>query len=528
MTVLDALGKIRKKLGSPADRAHGVLVLAVLLAGIALRCVAIDNPSYAPHATRQYRSAIIARATYYELSSPRDDALGAAAKRAAAEKGTLEVPLTETLAAVGYAVIGRETPVVPRLLASSFWLFGGLCVYALARMLVGREAALVALAYQVLSPHAVVIGRSFQPEALFVGSMAGALYLMVRHHRSLSVRDLCLAGAATALSILAKPMSVFFLVPAFLSLGWLRHGPRGLATHRASYAFLALAVGAPAAYYAAGSLLDDSLREQASMSFDKSAATAAWFWRGWAEMLGATHGLAVALLSLLGVIVAPRGAARALLVALWLGYVAYGFVFAYHIATHAYYQAPLSVAIALSLASLAVALFRLVRSHAAELALQVGLLVALTFQSKRQAVPQYERTDRIIQHYDSIGRTVKHSSRVVYLSPRNWGSALLYHGQVAGWFWATGEQNANKEPSARQDVRTLQRLIRNEGAEYFVATSLNELKSQDRLFKYLERKHRLVEMGKRHAIYDLRGGETPRAEVRGRRSPRDSRRHAER
>ncbi|HEX6277265.1 MAG TPA: glycosyltransferase family 39 protein, partial [Polyangiaceae bacterium] len=261
------------------NRVHVALVVMVLVGAAALRLVAIDNPSFHPHSTRQYRSAIIARAKYYALAPPRDEAEREAGVRAGELKGALEPPLTETLAAAGYAIAGRETPVVPRLLCSVLWLAGGLFVYSLARRLLGSEAALVALSYQVLSPHSVIIGRSFQPEALLVASLAGALLLMVRHHRSLAVRDLWLAGAATALSIVAKPVSVFFLVPAFCSLGWLRHGARGLLSNRATWLFLGASVGVPVASYAVGALTVDTLREQASMSLGPSLLLTPRYWR---------------------------------------------------------------------------------------------------------------------------------------------------------------------------------------------------------------------------------------------------------
>jgi len=482
------------------------LVVTLLSGAAALRLVAIDSPSFHPHSTRQYRSAIIARAKYYALAPPRDEARREAGVRAGEQKGALEPPLTETLAAAGYAVAGRETPVVPRLLCSGLWLAGGLCVYSLTRRLLGREAALVALSYQVLSPHSVIIGRSFQPEALLVASLAGALLLMLRHHRSLAVRDLWLAGAATALSIVAKPVSVFFLLPAFCSLGWLRQGVRGFLSNRATWLFGASVV-APVAYYAVGALTVDTLREQANMSLGPSMLLRLRYWRSWAEMLGETHGLFVVFFALLGVVVAPRGAARALLVALWVGYVTYGLVFAYHISTHPYYQAPLTVPIALSLASLAVALFRFVRWPAAKLGLGVALALALAYQARTKAVPEYAKTARRpIDDYRSIGKTVKHSSRVVYLSNDSWGSPLVYHGELAGWAWLSSRQASAKQRirSSRRDVRTLKRLIRDEGAEYFVTTSLRELKSQKGLSEYLERRYRLVGEGRNYAVYDLR------------------------
>jgi hypothetical protein len=491
------------------DRAHWFLVPGILVGAAALRFVALDNPSYDPHSTRQYRSAIIARAKYYAVQPPRDDARVAAAARAVEEKGALEVPLTETLAAAGYAVAGRETPAVPRLLCSLLWLAGGFFVYSLARRLVGREAALVALAYQVLSAYSVIIGRSFQPEALLVASMAGALLFVLRHHQSLAARDVWLAAAATALSIVAKPVSAFFLLPAFLGLGWLRLGARRLLFDRATWLFLAIA-GVPLAFYAASTLMGGALREQASMSLEPSLPATLRFWRNWAEMLGKTHGLAVTLLALLGAAVAPRGAARVLLVALWLGYFAYGLVFAYHISTHPYYQAPFTIPVALSLASLAVALFRFVRFTAAKLALGVTLSLALAYQAGTAAVPQYaKRPQRPLADYRAIGEAVNHSPRVVYLSNDSWGSPLVYHGEIAGWPWLSERQTDARERHSehKQDVRTLQRLIRNERAEYFVSTSVRELRSQRQLAQYLERKHRLVAEHKNYVIYELRSRE---------------------
>ena len=85
------------------------------------------------------------------------------------------------------------------------------------------------------------------------------------------------------------------------------------------------------------------------------------FYVRWKNLIGNTLGFGPFPLALLGIYLAKPGKDRALLLGTFLGYLAFGFAFSYHISTHNYYHLQLFVFISLSLAVVGKALFQRLR-----------------------------------------------------------------------------------------------------------------------------------------------------------------------
>src|SRR5687767_6824086 len=120
------------------------LIVMFLLAAL-IRRDEIRAPGFAP--TREYTSAIIARAFYYagnENIVPWRQTIAAKLKN---QQPILEPPLTEYLVSLSYRIFGNEEIFYARYFTGMFWLIGGIFMYKITRTLLSADAALFATAY---------------------------------------------------------------------------------------------------------------------------------------------------------------------------------------------------------------------------------------------------------------------------------------------------------------------------------------------------------------------------------------------
>src|SRR5678815_2611230 len=100
-----------------------VPVLTLLfLAAFGIRMLYANEPPLNFHATRQYRSLIIARGYYFDSAAGIPEWQKQVAHYSQQKQGTLEPPILEFLVSLGYHVLGGEQLWLPRLLSSLFWL----------------------------------------------------------------------------------------------------------------------------------------------------------------------------------------------------------------------------------------------------------------------------------------------------------------------------------------------------------------------------------------------------------------------
>src|SRR5688572_12762691 len=99
----------------PASR---LLLLALFVAALALRLYHVHEPPLNYHATRQYRSLLIARAYYYDMRGGTSAPQAEIARINRERQGALEPPLLEVLVATLYRLTGGERFWVPRVVSS--------------------------------------------------------------------------------------------------------------------------------------------------------------------------------------------------------------------------------------------------------------------------------------------------------------------------------------------------------------------------------------------------------------------------
>ena len=488
------------------------LVLAgVFLLACLLRLQNIEDPAADFHATRQYRSFLIARAYYFESLNPAPglpEWMRQAARASRERQGVLEPPLMELAVATAYRVTG-EAVWVPRVLSSLAWLLGGLLLHAIARRIAGREAGLCAVTVYLLAPFAVVASRSFQPDPLAVMLLLASVLAVLRYHERQSAARLLAAAAVSASAILVKPVVAFAVFGVFGSLTVVKDGVgRSLLNGRAL--IFSIASIAPALVFYGHGLSSGALRGQAHATFLPHLVLNGFFWKGWLQQIRAVAGLAPFFAGLLGVLVVRRGLPRATLVGLWLGYGAFCAVFSYHIATHDYYHLQLIPIVAMSLGPLLVMVIRNVfelnpqwywRAAAGVLAL-AALGVTAGVAAPRRAVGEPVRGARVAAE---IGQLVGHSRKVLMLAS-DYGLSLEYHGYVSGWPWPLASdlewERLAGVPALEAEERFESWFARH-SPEYFVVLDLRELEGQPDLARFLSDRFTAAARSVDYVVFDL-------------------------
>jgi hypothetical protein len=196
-----------------------VTLLCLFFAGAALRAVNVNQPLESP-SWRNADIASIARNYYREsmnLLYPRVDWRGDGPGYV-----EMEFPLYPWMIAASYKVFGPNE-IVGRFISYIFSLLAILVFFALARHLLPSVGAIAAGAFFVLSPLAIKISYSLQPEGLMFLSYLLASYAFLRWLDTDSWKYYCTALIATALAVLVKAtaahIGVFFLCALLYSRG---------------------------------------------------------------------------------------------------------------------------------------------------------------------------------------------------------------------------------------------------------------------------------------------------------------------
>jgi len=408
---------------------HWVWWLAVGLltaSGLSLRLVYLDVPPLDFPAIRQYRSALIARAsseTALRMLGPDERANAIASGR----MDDIEPPVMERLAVAAYALAGEEDLRWPRLISIAGWALAALGTAWLV-VLGGAPgwAALVALALVWWMPYGIDASRAFMPDPLMTGLLMLSLALLLRmqQHPSLSARLLMVAVLGVACYV--KPMAGLMAGPAVVLADLARHRWQGLFWSAVS---LAMAAAPAIVYYLMLVAASDSILVN---RFYPQLWGQASFWLGWVSMIDRVIGGQALLLSVACVVVAP-GMVRPVLAGTWLGYVVVGLVFPHHIHTHDYYSLPLIPLAAMSVgAGLPALLSGVSPKHRAAAGVVVGvmlLLWTLRVPEARSPWGQPQRARLRAADCARIGALVQHSGQVATLDG-DYGYPLAYHGRI--------------------------------------------------------------------------------------------------
>lgn len=502
-----------------------VLLLGILFAGaLGIRLYHIGDPPLDFHATRQYHSALLARAIYFDTSSSvteRDKIVALAAK-----PGVLEPPLMEHMTSWLYRIADRENLIIPRLMSILFWLVGAVFVYRLCVYGVSPDAALVSAAFFLFVPFGIYASRSFQPDPLMIMAVLGAVWAILRYRQVVSVRLFLVAIAFSALAVFVKPVCVFPICLAFLFTGITENGlwPTLRNTHSAVFLFLSLLP--ILLFYGYGMFVAGFLKGQAGGRFLPHLVTEGLFWKDWLWLALRVTGQGALVASLLGLSLVRLRLTKSLLAGMWGGYFVFGLVFTYHIHTHDYYHLMLIPIVAVSLGASAAALLRPLAATSGFWRWTVwGVLVFALLLYVGQAGRQLASpgAESQVQLYEEIGERVDHSTRTIFLS-RSYGKPLQYHGRLAGFNWPPPVEFRVASLRGRQLQRgkeLLDSLLLVRSPEYFIVTDCSELERQPDLKEALVGYSILVSTDE-YRIYDLRKTPEDSSRIEVREGPRES------
>jgi 4-amino-4-deoxy-L-arabinose transferase-like glycosyltransferase len=487
---------------------------SLFLIGFAIRLYWLNTPPLDFHPTRQYHSALIARSYYYEMQKDIPDWQRQVAALSAQREPSLEPPILETLSAFGYRIAGGEYLWIPRLLSIAFWLIGGVFLYSLALKMSSFVGSIVALAFYLLLPFGVQASTSFQPEPMMIMFVIIAVYLIVVYAESQSTQNLIMSAVFSALAILVKPNSLFFVYGAYISIMIYQKGDWRALLSKKSTVFFLISLLPALLFYGYGIFIAGYMRWKLQTSFVPQLLLQFDFWDGWLKRVRSVMGFTAVLGGVLGVLMFRNGWQKILLIGLWISYFVFVFAFTYHIHTHDYYHLPLILIVALSWCSGATLLFHHINSQSKErrwqFLLYSTLLVAVilstgtSIQAKRKS-PSFEGH---IQTAIAIGELVKHSTQTLVLDEFD-GKSLMYYGEFSGIYWPHGydirDAKLWNEPEMTAKERFDQLNIDN-ALHYFVITDLSELTTQPELNDFLRKNFAVLEENEDYLVFDLQSG----------------------
>ena len=486
-----------------------LVLMLLFLAALGIRLYHSTDPPLEFHATRQYRSLIIARASYFNhlISIPNWKKEVAACSRE--NQGLLEPPIMEAVTALGYHVLGGERVWLPRFLSSLFWLTGGCFVYLIGKRIADADAALFAVGFYLLLPFAVVASRSFQPDPLMVMLILASVWAIVRYDSTPSRAWLARAAGLSSLAFLIKPGGVFVPLATFASLASHRHGIRRGVGSLHFLIFVAITLVPTLLVYGYGVATGVFLVNEAQKTVLPQLWVSPFFWRGWLMQIETTVGFVCFIGALLGTFCFRAGLPRTLMLSLWGGYGAFALALNYNLATHNYYQLQLIPIVGLALGPIVVLLMS--RIHEFQPSRQVRLAiwgiwclaVALSLAGARARIidPSAERKVAI---QEAIGAEVHHSRKTIFLSA-DYGVPLEYHALICGRSWPLSwdlewERLAGVPVLGAQE--RFSRRYAQDLPQYFIVEDIQEFAKQPDLGRFLSQ-FPIVAQSEDYVIYNL-------------------------
>lgn len=486
-----------------------LIVALALLLGMGIRLYDLTDPPLDFQATRQLRSAIIARGMYYAGLDNAPDWQRQRALAVMEAEALIEPPILERLSVWGYHLTGGEHLWIARLLSILFWVSAGVAVLLLGRELGTFDGGVVALFYLLFLPYSIYASRAFQPDPLMVASIAWALWAAARWYRLRTMSSALLAGLLAGVSLYIKTVAVFFVGSALVGLILFGLGLRKALRDRQVWMLGTLALLPTVGFYIYGLWMDGFLRQQFQYRFFPDLLRDPAFYIRWQEMATNICGFGTLLAALVGLLLLRDKGQRGLLAGMWLGYMAYSLTFAYHTLTHDYYQLPLIFIIAASLTVLASEILGRIaaveRGLWARLAVMVILLTGAAFKAWDVRV-NLARADYRgdAAFWQELGEWIPPDADVLSMS-QAYGQALYFFGWVPNDPWLSQGDIEMRvlAGSAEEDVIQSQYDLIPK-YDFFVTTKVSEFRADARLSALMYNNYTLVVENDSYIIFDLR------------------------
>ena len=324
-----------------SSRFSQIAALVLLLGlGFAIRLYDLTDLPLDFHPTRQLLSALKARGMYYQTltdapADQRDFAIQQWKIRAA-----IEPEIVERMVAFTYQFTGEQLWVA-RVYSSFFWVIGGFFLFLLARRLTSIDGALVAMAFYLFTPYAVIASRSFQPDPLMV--MLIIIFWWAVYEWSLTPAPLpegegspkdevrawtfaIIAGLFGGFAIYVKFVAAFFIIGGGLGAVLSRGSLLETLRKPQVYVMTVLGILPGAAYVIYGVWIAGFLGQQFGGRFIPSLLFSPSYYLGWIGMLNNVVDAVALTLGLLGLFFLDKEKRRFLL-GLWAGYALFGIYF---------------------------------------------------------------------------------------------------------------------------------------------------------------------------------------------------------
>jgi 4-amino-4-deoxy-L-arabinose transferase-like glycosyltransferase len=390
-------------------------------------------------AERQFRSALIARKFYFELTNSVPEWRRQIVFTSVQRAGILEPPITELLVALVYRLVKGERLWIARLLSSIFWVAGGLFLFRITKRMVSVEAALFASIYYLFVPLGVVASISFLPEPLMIMMFLFSILTIIRHYEQPSKSRLIIAAVVSGLAILIKPFILFAVLGAFIALSIYRKTTWKRVFDFDFFIFSGICLSLSAFYYLYGIFIGKFLDANFQAGFLPYLFFQREFWERWLVTAANAVGLTPLIIALLGIPMLPKVWQRYLMIGLWIGYFLFGLAYTYPIRISGHYHLQLIVIVALCLGPILQLLTDYLRSLSHQwywwIPVGVALILVLLFNFRevRGEFTAYRgfESEKIAEE---IGEIVNHSNKVVYVATY-YGMPLEYYGELSGTYW---------------------------------------------------------------------------------------------
>ncbi len=487
-----------------------ILLIVFLLAGIGIRLIDYDDLPLDFAATRQLHSFIMARGMYYSMDTPETNAIPEERRQFAIETGKseplIEPPILEYLTASIYRVIGGENMLVPRLLSILFWVIGGIPLFLLARRLTTINGAFIALAVYIFNPLATLASRSFQPDPLMVMFIVWALYFQFEWLEKDTLKTSLLAGIFTGLAVFIKISSVFFVGFSMIAIVLVVGLKKSLRNWHV-YLIAAISLLPALIYYGISATVGGNAGAIFGARWVPSLFSDPKWYLNWLYLARQVIGLYPIIIALLGFFLLREKKHRVVYFAMWLGYLCYGFMFAYHIYTHNYYHLPFLPMVALGFGVVGGEIFRTLEERHLNRALQALVLVLFAFsvglcvmKSRGDMLAKSYRHEA--KYWQQLGDKIGQRSSVIALT-HDYGYRLNYWGFIQPEVWPTAGDLTVKSllGSTDPEFETYFQM-RTKGKQYFLVTLINEMEGQPALKDYLFANYPYEE-GDGYYLFDL-------------------------
>jgi 4-amino-4-deoxy-L-arabinose transferase-like glycosyltransferase len=477
------------------------------LAAIAIRVYVyvIGPPSIISE--RQFRSALISRAYYFESSNTIPEWRKRIASTSKQRAGILEPPIFEFLVSSIYRIIDGEHLWIARVLSSVFWLIGGVFLFKIAERVTSADAALIAVTYYLFVPLGIITSLSFQPDPIMIMMFLISLHVILKHNDQTSLSKLFFAGCISGLTIFIRPLILFTILSAFTSLAICREKTWKIIFRLQFIIFVILSLMPAILFYGYGIIFAGFLRWKVETSFIPQLLFSSSYWKDWLQTAIGAVGFTPLITALLGVPMLRKGLNRDLMIGLGIGYVIYCIIFSYHIRFASYYHLQLVPIIALSIAPLIILIANHLRNKCNKWYLYIPvtcavlLVILFNIHNVRNKIIYQARYENE-KLAEEIGSIVNHSIRTIHLASY-YGMPLEYFGELSGAYWSRSISDRDRALGINRVQSVEERLNDLDfSPEYFIITDFRQFeRHHSDLEKFLTEKCSIIAKTDKYLIY---------------------------